>query len=109
MAWVGGDPGLYDPQTRSMLRTDQVLPEVGNQMPRTVINPDTTADVCLGPEPRAGKEADRMQTVPGKGWFVTLRPYAPLEQWFDKTCGPGQDARRAEAGSLVVRPSCCRA
>jgi hypothetical protein len=81
---------VYDPQTRSMLRTDQVLPEVSSQMPRTVINPDTSADVWFGPEPLAGKVANWIQTVPGKGWFVTLRLYAPLEPWFDRTWRPGE-------------------
>jgi hypothetical protein len=30
-----------------------------------------------------------MQTVPGKGWFTSLRLYGPLEPWFDQTCWPG--------------------
>ena len=81
---------IYDTQTRSMLRTAQVLPEVSSQMPGTVINPDSSADVYFGPEPPAGKEPNWIQTVPGKGWFVTLRLYAPLEPWFDKTWRPGE-------------------
>ena len=79
---------VYDPQTRSMLQTPQVLPEVSSQMPRTVINPDTSADVWFGPEPPAGHEANWIQTVPGKGWFATMRLYSPLEPWFDKTWRP---------------------
>jgi hypothetical protein len=31
-----------------------------------------------------------VQTVPGKGWNVLLRLYAPLESWFDKTWKPGE-------------------
>ena len=31
-----------------------------------------------------------MQTIPGKGWFVILRLYGPLEPWFDKTWQPGE-------------------
>ena len=81
---------IYDPQTRSMLRTGQVLPEVSSKMPSTVVNPDTSADVYFGPQPVPGKEANWIQTVPGKGWFVTLRLYAPLEPWFDKTWRPGE-------------------
>ena len=80
---------VYDPQTRSMLQTAQVLPEVSSQMPRTVINPDTSADVWFGPVAPAGHEANWIQTVPGKGWFATMRLYAPLEPWFDKTWRPG--------------------
>ena len=34
--------------------------------------------------------ANWVQTVPGKGWFVILRLYGPLEPWFDKTWRPGE-------------------
>ena len=81
---------VYDPQTRSMLQTAQVLPEVSSQMPRTVINPDTSADIWCGPVAPAGHEANWIQTVPGKGWFATMRLYGPLEPWFDKTWRPGE-------------------
>ena len=43
----------------------------------------------LGPKAPAGKEANWIQTVPGKGWFAILRLYGPLEPWFDKTWKPG--------------------
>ena len=81
---------VYDPQTRSMLLTDQPLPEVSSKMPGTVINPDTSADVYFGPAAPAGHESNWIQTVPGKGWFATMRLYAPLEPWFDKTWRPGE-------------------
>jgi len=32
-----------------------------------------------------GKEANWIQTVPGKAWFVLFRTYGPLETWFDKS------------------------
>ena len=38
----------------------------------------------------AGKEANWTQTVPGKGWFVIMRLYGPLEPWFDKTWRPSE-------------------
>ena len=28
--------------------------------------------------------------MPGKGWFMILRLYGPLEPWFDKTWRPGE-------------------
>ena len=37
-----------------------------------------------------GKEANWVQTIPGKGWWVVLRLYGPLEPWFDKTWRPGE-------------------
>jgi hypothetical protein len=47
-------------QTRSQLQTSQSFPTVGSQ------------------------------TQPGKGWFVILRIYGPLEPWIEKTWRPGE-------------------
>ena len=81
---------VYDPQTRSLLQTDQQLPSAGNQRKGIVINPDNSVDVFFGPVVSPGKEANWIQTIPGKGWFVMLRLYGPLEPWFDKTWRPGE-------------------
>lgn len=81
---------VYDPQTRSMLQTDQQFPSVSSLKKGIVVNPDSSVDVYFGPEPPAGKEANWVQTVPGKGWFLMLRLYGPLEPWFDKTWKPGE-------------------
>ena len=81
---------VYDPQTRSMLQTDQQFPSTGSQKKGIIINPDTSVDVWFGPEALPGKEANWIQTIPGKGWWVTLRLYGPLEPWFDKTWRPGE-------------------
>ena len=35
-----------------------------------------------------GKEGNRIQTIPGGGWFVLLRFCGPLELFFDKTWRP---------------------
>lgn len=81
---------VYDPQTRSMLQTDQQFPSTSSQKESLIVNPDTSVDVYFGPEPPAGKENNWIQTIPGKGWFVGLRLYGPLEPWFDKTWRPGE-------------------
>jgi len=81
---------VYDPQTRSMLQTDQQFPSTGSQKKGIVINPDTSVDVYFGPESPPGNEANWVQTIPGKGWWVALRLYGPLEPWFDKTWRPGE-------------------
>ena len=68
---------VYDPQTRSMLQTDQQFPSLSSQKEGLVVNPDTSVDVYFGPEPPVGKEANWVQTIPGKGWWVcpaALRP-----------------------------------
>lgn len=81
---------LYDPQTRAMLQTDQQFPSTGSQEEGLVANPDSSVDVYFGPQPPPGKQANWVQTVPGKGWFVALRLYGPLEPWFDQTWQPGE-------------------
>ena len=81
---------VYDPQTRSMLQTDQRFPRSAASRPGLQANADTSVDVYFGPEPPAGNEANWLQTVPGKGWFLVLRLYGPLEPWFDKTWRPGE-------------------
>lgn len=87
----------YDPQTRSMLVTDDPYPSVNSQTTRGLReNPDGSTTLYFGPEPPGGKEANWVQTVPGKGWFVLLRLYGPLESWFDQTWRPGEFIPLAE-------------
>ncbi len=81
---------VYDPQTRSMLQTDQQFPSLSSQKADLVVNPDTSVDVYFGPEPPAGQESNWVQTIPGKGWWIALRLYGPLEAWFDQTWRPGE-------------------
>jgi hypothetical protein len=81
---------VYDPQTRSLLQTDQQAPSISSLKNGVTVNPDSSVDVWFGPEAPAGNEANWIQTVPGKGWFVLLRIYGPLEPWFDKTWKPGE-------------------
>src|SRR5688572_2638628 len=44
----------------------------------------------FGPKAPAGKEANWIASVPGKGWFAIFRLYGPLEPWFNKTWRPGE-------------------
>ena len=81
---------LYDNQTRSMLQTDEQFPSIGSQKKGVAVNPDTSVDVYFAPKAPAGKESNWVQTWPGKGWFVILRLYGPLQSFFDKTWKPGE-------------------
>jgi hypothetical protein len=81
---------VYDPQTRSMLQTDQRFPSLSSQKADIAINPDTSVDLYFGPVPPAGREANWVQTIAGKGWYAGLRLYGPLEPWFDGTWRPGE-------------------
>ena len=80
----------YDPQTRSELQTGQAFPSKNNKRDSLAANPDGSVDLYFGPAAPAGKEANWIQTVPGKGWYVLLRLYGPLQPWFDKTWRPGE-------------------
>lgn len=83
---------MYDPQTRSELQTDQTLPSVTSQRTNLVANEDGSITLYFGPTNNApeGKEANWLQSVSGKGWFVLFRLYGPLEPWFDQTWQPGE-------------------
>ncbi|WP_426671320.1 DUF1254 domain-containing protein [Mucilaginibacter sp. McL0603] len=81
---------VYDTQTRSMLQTDQQFPSTGSQKKGIKINADKSVDVYFGPKAPQGKKNNWVQTVPGKGWWVILRLYGPLQPWFDKTWKPGE-------------------
>lgn len=81
---------VYDNQTRSMVQTDQKSPSVSSQNKGLKTNADGSVDVYFGPRPPTGLENNWVQTIPGKGWFMILRLYGPLEPWFDKTWRPGE-------------------
>ena len=81
---------LYDNQTRSMLRTDQHLPRLGSQSGTLETNPDGTIDLYFGPTAPTGREANWLQTIPGKGWWTILRLYNPLQGFFDRTWQPSE-------------------
>ena len=81
---------VYDNQTRSMVQTDQKAPSVSSQNKGLKVNADGSVDVYFGPKAPTGFENNSVQTIPGKGWFMILRLYGPLEPWFNKTWRPGE-------------------
>jgi hypothetical protein len=85
---------VYDNQTRSMLDTPQRYPRAGSQSypsPAAEADADGATTVYFSPEQPAGVKRDNwIQTMPGKGWFLILRLYSPLEPFFDKTWRPSE-------------------
>jgi len=81
---------VYDNQTRSMIQTDQRFPSISSQNKDLLVNKDGSVDVYFGPKAPEGMGNNWIQTIPGKGWFMILRLYGPLEPWFDKTWKPDQ-------------------
>jgi hypothetical protein len=77
-----------------MLQTEQRFPRSGSQSyptPAAVADADGSTTVYFAPKrPESVKDGNWIQTVPGKGWFVILRLYSPLESFFDKTWRPGE-------------------
>jgi len=74
---------VYDPQTRSMLQTDQQFPSLSSAR-GLKLNGDGSADIYFASK-RPADAANWIQTVPGKGWFLIFRLYGPLQAWFDKS------------------------
>lgn len=81
---------IYDPQTRSELQTGQPFPSKNNERDTLMVNADGSVDLYFGPKAPTGKEANWIQTVPGKAWYGIFRLYGPLDPWFDKTWRPGE-------------------
>ena len=85
---------LYDNQTRSMLDTPQGYPRAGSQnFPSPAAEADAAGvtTVYFGPkQPDGVKRGNWIQTTPGKGWFVILRLYSPLEPFFEKSWRPSE-------------------
>jgi len=79
---------VYDNQTRSMLQTPQRYPRAGSQpypSPAAEADADGSTTIWFGPtQPEGVKRGNWIQTMPGKGWFVLLRLYSPLEPFFTK-------------------------
>jgi hypothetical protein len=81
---------VYDTQTRSLLQTDYPYPSVMSLGGTVTANDDGSYTIWFGPEAPAGREANWIQTMPGKSWFPMLRLYGPLEPWFERTWRPSE-------------------
>ena len=84
---------VYDPQTRSLLQTDDRYPSLNSLTGTVAANADGSIDLYFGPDPDDDHNSNWIRTVPGKGWFTFLRLYGPLDPWFDKTWRPGEIER----------------
>lgn len=80
---------VYDNQTRSLLPTDQKSAGIDSNAADLKRNADGGATIWFGPEAPAGRQANWVQTMPGKGYNLILRLYGPLQPWFNQTWQPG--------------------
>ena len=85
---------VYDNMTRSMLDTPQRFPRAGSQSypsPAAEAGGDGSTTIYFGPTQPAGvARGNWIQTMPGKGWFLILRLYSPLEPFFTKAWRPSK-------------------
>ena len=79
---------IYDTQTRSMMQTDQASAGINSLGEGIKKNADGSIDIYFSP--KAPKDKNWIQTIPGKSWFIILRMYGPLEPWLDKTWRPSE-------------------
>ena len=79
---------IYDTQTRSMMQTDQASAGINSLGEGIKKNADGSIDIYFAP--KAHKDKNWIQTIPGKSWFIILRMYGPLEPWLDKTWRPSE-------------------
>ena len=78
---------VYDAETRSLLQNGRPKPSISTY-DQPDGNPDGSVDISFGPAAPKGNEKNWVQTVPGKGWFVYLRLYGPLESFFEQAWRP---------------------
>jgi len=79
---------LYEAANGSGLANGQPFPSLGSR-DKPVRNEDGTTDIHFGPKAPKGKQRNWIATVPGKGYFATLRLYGPTEAAMDNTWKPG--------------------
>jgi hypothetical protein len=75
----------YDEDTRQMVVNDAKKPDVSSRNPDLIKNADGTVDVYFGPHAPSGPAKNWVQTLPGKGYFLYFRFYAPTKAFFDKS------------------------
>jgi hypothetical protein len=78
----------YEAENASGLANSQPFPSLGLRDKPTQ-NSDGSIDLYLGPKAPAGKDANWLSTVPGKGYFAIFRLYGPTETAIDKSWRPG--------------------
>ena len=75
---------LYDTATRSQIQ-NATNDAARSSLDTLQTNADGSIDLYFGPTSPAGKEANWIQTLPGKGWYPMFRFYTPTAGLFDGT------------------------
>ncbi len=94
---------VYSWDTRTLIRNKQGKANLSSRQDLTM-HEDGSVDLYFGPTAPKGQEANWVQTIPGQGWWVYLRFYAPTQAYFDKTWAM-PDIKRRSATSRCACPS----
>jgi hypothetical protein len=80
---------VYSWDTRALIDNEQKKAALSSRQKELVKNDDGSYDLYFGPKAPKGKENNWVQTIPGQGWWVYLRFYAPTKAYFDKSWSMG--------------------
>ena len=75
---------VYSWDTRTLIDNEQKRSAQSSRQD-LIKNADGSIDLYYGPTAPKGKEKNWVQTIPGQGWWVYLRFYAPTKAYFDKS------------------------
>ena len=78
---------VYDPMSRSMLKTGQRFPSV-SQYTNPERSDDGSIEIYFGPRAPNERSANWIETLEHRGWFALLRFYGPTRPFFDKAWKP---------------------
>jgi hypothetical protein len=76
---------VYDIDTRCLIDNDQQRGDRGSRDPELLYNDDGSVDLHFGPTAPDGRNANWVQTIPGRHWFSYFRFYGPLDEYFDRS------------------------
>ena len=79
---------VYSWDTRTLINNKQQRSAQSSRQD-LIKNADGSIDLYYGPMAPKGKEKNWVQTIPGQGWWVYLRFYAPTKAYFDKSWSMG--------------------
>jgi hypothetical protein len=79
---------VYSWDTRTLIDNEQKRSAQSSRQD-LIKSVDGSIDLFYGPTPPKGKEKNWVQTIPGQGWWVYLRFYAPTKAYFDKSWSMG--------------------
>ena len=88
--YLGQSPDTAEAEDLLGCASDVPLPVHRSHTAGIRKNGDGSYDIYFGPKVPEGFENNWLETIPGKGWFVALRIYGPLEPWIEKSWRPGE-------------------